>query len=364
MENIDIQDLIRRIHPKYKPVWEQLSLKDQIALALYFLPHRSEKPVIGPTRPRILKWYCPFACQKSFPSGHRYCINVYTGCDHKCVYCYAAGYEPENANVKQHFERHLSKDMADLEEFDVPPAPVHLSNSTDPFQSLEKQHGHTRFALEQILKHRHRFTTLTILTKNPLLPVQLGYIDLFKALLDHNNGQSWPGFVIEVSLAFWQESARKAYDPGAPTVKQRIEGIRALHEAGIPLVLRIDPLFPRSPITENPIKNLTDFGLPEAQTLEDLDNLVSFAKEVNVKHIVYSASKIVQPRGRKLSKPMATLKDVYKAYAAPEKLVWQGGSSRLPFDIINQRIVNPFLEICRSHAVKAKFCKQNLVETP
>ena len=163
--------LIDRIDSKYKPVWKNRSIDSQIALAQYFLPHSSKKPAIGPTRPRIVKWYCPFASQKDFPTGHRYCINVYTGCDHKCTYCYAAGYEPEHANAKRFFEKLIDKDMDDLERFDVPAAPVHLSNSTDPFQPLEKQFGHTRYALEQILKHRHRFTTVTILTKNPMLPV-------------------------------------------------------------------------------------------------------------------------------------------------------------------------------------------------
>ena len=364
--------LIDRIDSKYKEVWEDCSISDQIALAQYFLPHSSKKPVIGPTRPRIVKWYCPFASQKDFPTGHRYCINVYAGCDHKCIYCYAAGYEPESANIKKSFEKFIGMDMDDLERFDVPPAPVHLSNSTDPFQPLEKQFGHTRYALEQILKYRHRFTTVTILTKNPMLAVQLGYIELFKALLDHqpdrsiykDGRQHWPGFVIEVSLAFWQETARIAYDPGAPTVKQRIEGIRALHQAGIPLVLRIDPLFPRSPITKNPIKNISDFGLQEAQTTDDLEKLVSLAKEVEVKHIVYSTAKIVQPRSRKLSLSMQALRSVYESFAAPEKLTWRGGSWRLPFAIANENILQPFLEICRKKNIPAKFCKQNLIETP
>ena len=364
--------LIDRIDSKYKPVWKNRSIDSQIALAQYFLPHSSQKPAIGPTRPRIVKWYCPFASQKDFPTGHRYCINVYTGCDHKCTYCYAAGYEPEHANAKRSFEKLIDKDMDDLECFDVPAAPVHLSNSTDPFQPLEKQFGHTRYALEQILKHRHRFTTVTILTKNPMLPVQLGYIELFKALLDHQSNHSvyqdnrrhWPGFVIEVSLAFWQETARVAYAPGAPTVKQRIEGIRTLHQAGIPLVLRIDPLFPRSPIMTNPVKNMADYGLPEAQTTNDLEKLVTLAKEVNAKHVVYSTAKIIQPRGRKLSDTMKKMRNVYQAFAAPEKLVWKGGSWRLPFSVIDRKIIHPFLDICQDKKMSAKFCKQNLIETP
>jgi DNA repair photolyase len=364
--------LISRIDPKYRAVWENRPVNAQIALAQYYLPHGSNKPVIGPTRPRIIKWYCPFASQHDFPAGHRYCVNVYTGCSHKCTYCYAAGYEPESANSKKSFEKLIGMDMDDIERFDVPPAPVHLSNSTDPFQPLEKKFGHTRYALEQILKHRYRFTTVTILTKNPMLPVQLGYIELLKALLDYQPDHSmyqdtrlhWPSFVVEVSLAFWQETARSFYDPGAPTLEQRIEGAKALHRAGIPLVLRIDPLFPRSPITDAPAKNMTDFGLPEAQTIEDLENLVSLAKEIEAKHIVYSTAKIVQPRGRKLSPSMRTLRDVYTSFAAPEKLIWRGGSWRLPYPVANEKILRPFLEICQRRKITVKFCKQNLIETP
>lgn len=71
--------LAQRVHPKYRPVFEKLSEADQAAVALYFLPHSSKKDVLEVTRPRVVKWYCPFADQREFPSGHghRYFINVY-----------------------------------------------------------------------------------------------------------------------------------------------------------------------------------------------------------------------------------------------------------------------------------------------
>ena len=165
--------LASRVDPQYRPVWEGRPPEQQAALALYFLPHQSAKGTLTPTRPRVIKWYCPFACQSGFPSGHRYCINVFTGCAHKCEYCYALGYSPDNPSCKKDFQKMILRDMEDLDQFDVPPAPVHLSNSTDPFQPLELNAGHTRYALERLLVHRRRFTTVTILTKNPLLPVQL-----------------------------------------------------------------------------------------------------------------------------------------------------------------------------------------------
>ncbi|MCE5187312.1 MAG: hypothetical protein LLF76_14430 [Planctomycetaceae bacterium] len=351
-----------RIDPKYRPVWEHLAPEHWQALADYFLPHRSAKSLLAPTRPRVIKWYCPFACQKVFASGHRYCINIYTGCQHGCVYCYAAAYQPANAGVKASFEKLLGLDLADLERFAVPPAPVHISNSTDPFQPLELQFGYTRLALEQILRHRHRFTTVTILTKNPLFAARCDYLDLFRRLADiPKPSDRHPGLTIEVSLAFLQEAARKVYDPAAPSVAERMEGIRLLHGAGIPVVLRIDPLFPRSPITES--KDVKDFDLPEAQTLDDLDTLVAFAKENGVRHIVYSPAKLVQSRSRPMSDTMHKLKTLYQAYAAPEKLTWQSGSWRLPHAIAMQKIVTPFLALCQTRNIEAKFCKQNLLDT-
>jgi DNA repair photolyase len=60
-------------------------------------------------------------------------------CPHECWCCFAIAYQRKEAAGKQSFSRLLSKDLNDLEYFDVPPAPVHISNSTDPFQPLEKR---------------------------------------------------------------------------------------------------------------------------------------------------------------------------------------------------------------------------------
>ncbi len=46
--------LVNRVNRKYKPVWDKLNLEDQGALAQYFLPHSSSKPVLDPTRPQLI----------------------------------------------------------------------------------------------------------------------------------------------------------------------------------------------------------------------------------------------------------------------------------------------------------------------
>jgi len=366
-------EIVARVHPKYRPAWDGRSPREQTALALYFLPQRSRKPLLGPTRPRVLKWYCPFADQSVFPSGHRYCINVYTGCSHNCAYCYAAAYEPSRPSPKKHFARHLAKDMDDLERFNVPPAPVHVSNSTDPLQPVEAVTGHTRAALEHILAHRHRFTTVTVLTKNPSLLVTHEYTPLLQSLLELPRGhprreqfteRGLPGLRVEVSLAFRREPARQALEPGVPTIADRIAGIRALRAAGIPVVLRIDPLFPRWPQHGGCPSSPRSSLLMNAQTLDDLDLLVQLARESGAAHVVYSALKIVQPRGRPLSDAMQTMRRIFERLAQPQKPQFRGGAWRLPEEVAHDRIIRPFLTICRAHGVVAKHCMQNLLETP
>ena len=364
---IDLPDLISRIDARFRPVWENIPAADQEALARYFLPSNSKGTDLEPTRPKVVKWYCTFACQRNFASGHRYVINVYSGCSFNCSYCYARGYAESTASPKKDFQKLIDADMQDLDRFAVPPAPVHLANSTDLFQPLEREKRHTRYALEQILTHRGRFTTVTLLTENPLMPVADGYIDLFKELmnppLNPVTGQPFSGipFEVQVSMAFWREAARKAYDGNAPTVASRCKGIRALTEAGIPVVLRVDPLFPRLPL-RSVEKSMADFGLTAAQTLEDLENLVMFAKDAGVSRIVYSAAKIVRARGG-LDETMKSMLEVYREIAVPDKLKCTGGSWRLPLPVVREHIETPFLEICDRLGVKAGFCMHDLVTT-
>jgi DNA repair photolyase len=172
-----------------------------------------------------------------------------------------------------------------------------------------------------------------------------------------------PALQVEVSLAFWREEAAAFWDPYAPAIADRTAGIRALREAGVPVVLRIDPLFPRSPLPGVGPQTLAAHGLTEAQTIEDLAHLVAFAREVGALHVVYSPAKIVRTNHPGLVAPLRRLREVYAQLAAPEKLVCRGGSWRLPPSVSERHIVAPFLELCRSVSVTAKFCMCNLLET-
>lgn len=363
--------LAARVDVKYRPTFEKLPERERAAVAMYFLPHGSKKEMLGVTRPRVIKLYCPFADQREFPSGHRYCINVYSGCEYRCQYCYASGYVASSPNCKNRFRQEFCRDLEDLEAYDVPPAPVHLSNSTDPLQGLEKEHRNTLFVLEKLAEHRRRFSSVTLLTKNPAALTEDRYIQLLKRLNslppDHARRAAFDSSSIaplrlEVSLAFFKEEHRQLLDPAAPSVVSRMESLRRLRSEGLPVFLRIDPLFPRDPLPSG--KTMADFGLSDVQSIDDLERLVAFAKELHVEHIIYSVAKITRPRSGTLPPVMERMKRVYQHLASGQRLVFRGCSWRLPPDIAASLVVEPFVGLCARYGVAAKACKANLLTTP
>ncbi|MCX5684061.1 MAG: radical SAM protein [Planctomycetota bacterium] len=192
--------------------------------------------------PHMLALYNPFAKRSQFPAGIRFCVNVYTGCQLACRYCYGRNYvpDPTRPREKESFIELAKDDLAELQALDLPPAPLHMANSTDAFQEiLEKKCRHAFHIMELLAANRHHFTTITFLTKNPLLISQPDYV----ALLD-----SLKPCQVEVSMAFADERGRQLYEPCAPNIGSRLEGVRRLREASIPVSLRIDPLFPREPL--------------------------------------------------------------------------------------------------------------------
>ncbi len=254
--------------------------------------------------------------------------------------------------------------------YNVPPAPVHLSNSTDPLQPLERQHRHTLFVLEKLAEHRNRFTTVTLLTKNPAVLMDERYVRALHRLnelpSDHPrrcwfDKEGHPGLRLECSLAFYNDEHRRLLDPDAPSVESRMGALRFLRHEGFAVFPRIDPLFPRDLVSDG--KEMANFGLPDVQSMRDLEGLVRFSKKLASTHIIYSVAKITRPQRGSLPPVMERMKRVYQHLAAGQPLVFRGGSWRLPESVVGDHILSPFMDLCERHSVSAKACKTNLVTT-
>jgi DNA repair photolyase len=246
-----------------------------------------------------------------------------------------------------------------------------VSNSTDPLQPLEDERRDTLFTLEQLARRRHRFTSVTLLTKNPAALTDERYLRVLHRLNalppDHPRAarfqsQAQPPLRVECSLAFFDDAHRRLLDPAAPSVESRLAAIRFLREENIPVNLRIDPLFPRDPLPDG--RTMAEFGLPDVQSLADLESLVRFCRETGVTCVVYSMAKITRPRVARLPPLMEKMRRVYEHLSPDQSPAFRGGAWRLPDAIAAERVVRPFLDLCRRHAIEARPCRANLLATP
>ncbi len=224
---------------------------------------------------RALALYNPTANRCSFNCGYRFCINVYLNCDHACRYCYVNSYSGGigAGHRRPRFIEKLQRDIEDFRRLGMPPGPVHLSNSTDPFQErLEKQFHDTYNALKMLSENIDQFSELTILTKNPgfLFEKDPAYLSLLETMKVKLN--------IEITIPFYRDNYQ-VYEPGAPHPQNRLDALNRLARLGFNVRLRLDPLFPRA---------------SNAQTNDDICNILD--RCVGVQCVISKPLRLVIPK--------------------------------------------------------------------
>ena len=156
-----------------------------------------------------------------------YTANLYRGCTHGCVYCYApslvhderrwGGYVDAKVNAPATLRRELRE--AEM-------APVFLSSASDPYQPVEARYRLTRRCLEEL--HAFAFPVV-VLTRSPLV---LRDLEILKRL-------EW----VRVGCSMSTASGR-LYEPGVPPIERRLETLRALADAGIRTWVSLAPVVP------------------------------------------------------------------------------------------------------------------------
>ncbi|MEO8773486.1 MAG: PA0069 family radical SAM protein [Gelidibacter sp.] len=172
--------------------------------------------------------------------GMAYSMNMYQGCEHGCVYCYARNtHEFWGYSAGLDFERRiLVKKEAPLllEKFikrkSWEAQPIVMSGNTDCYQPAEKQFEITRKCLEVFLKYKH---PVGIITKNAMI---LRDLDLLKALAKDNL------IGVNISITSLSEDTRRVLEPRTTTIKKRLETVRILSENGIPVNVMMAPIIP------------------------------------------------------------------------------------------------------------------------
>jgi DNA repair photolyase len=172
--------------------------------------------------------------------GLSYSMNPYQGCEHGCVYCYARNthsYWGYGAGLD--FERKIiiKENAAEvlasqLENPNWKVMPLMLAGNTDCYQPAEQKLQLTRRLLEVLLQYRH---PVSIITKNALILRDLDLLQsLSKLQLLHVN----------ISLTTLDEKLRQKLEPRTATAPKRLEVIRQLSAAGIPVNAMLAPVIP------------------------------------------------------------------------------------------------------------------------
>ncbi|WP_339652975.1 PA0069 family radical SAM protein [uncultured Maribacter sp.] len=172
--------------------------------------------------------------------GMSYSMNMYQGCEHGCIYCYArnahefwgysAGLDFERKILVKHDAPKLLE--AKLKSKSWKAATIVMSGNTDCYQPAEREFELTRKCLEVFLKYRH---PVGIITKNALI---LRDLDILKELNAHNL------IGVNISVTSLSEETRRIVESRTTTIKKRLETIKVLSENGIPVNAMLAPIIP------------------------------------------------------------------------------------------------------------------------
>ena len=167
-------------------------------------------------------------------------INPYRGCEHGCVYCFARpthAYLGLSPGMDFETEIYQKPDAPALLEatFRRPsyrPAMIALGANTDPYQPVERQTGLTRRILEVLWAFRH---PVGIVTKSALV---LRDLDLLKSMAERNL------VYVCISVTTLDRDLARRMEPRAPTPQRRLDAIRELSRAGVPVAVLSSPMIP------------------------------------------------------------------------------------------------------------------------
>ena len=172
--------------------------------------------------------------------GMAYSMNMYQGCEHGCIYCYARNsHEFWGFSAGLDFERKIlvKKDAPKLLENLLKKKSwkahtIVMSGNTDCYQPAEQKFQLTKQCLEVFLKYKH---PVGIITKNALI---LRDIEILRALAKDNL------IAVNISITSLSEDTRRILEPRTTTIKRRLQTVKELSDNGIPVNVMLAPIIP------------------------------------------------------------------------------------------------------------------------
>ena len=167
-------------------------------------------------------------------------VNVYRGCEHGWIYCFA---RPSHAYLdlspgldfesKLFAKPNAAKLLAQtLAKPGYQPRPIAMGTNTDPYQPIESRYRITRQMLEVCLDARH---PVTITTKSDRV---LADLDILGEMARKNL------IAVAISVTSLDPKLSRLVEPRAPSPIKRIAALETLTQAGVPTHCSIAPVIP------------------------------------------------------------------------------------------------------------------------
>lgn len=167
-------------------------------------------------------------------------INPYKGCEHGCIYCYARpnhAYAGLSAGLDFETKIFVKPGAAALLERELSrrayrPKVIMLGGDTDIYQPLERELKITRSILEVLARTRH---PMSLITKSALI---LRDLDLIAPMAEQGLARA------AVSLTSLDNRLSRRMEPRAAAPHRRLDTIRELARAGVPVTVMTAPIIP------------------------------------------------------------------------------------------------------------------------
>jgi DNA repair photolyase len=167
-------------------------------------------------------------------------INPYRGCEHGCIYCYARpahAYMGLSPGLDFESKLFFKPDAGPLLERELSnprysPDVIHIGGNTDPYQPQERRLQATRSVMEVLARFNHPFS---IITKSALIQRDL---DLLRPMASRNLVR------VAISITTLDRKLARSMEPRAATPERRLDAVRRLSEAGVPVVVMFAPAIP------------------------------------------------------------------------------------------------------------------------
>ena len=167
-------------------------------------------------------------------------INPYRGCEHGCIYCYARPtHSFLNLSPGIDFETRIVAKVNAAQRLreaflakNYEPMLLNIGSVTDAYQPAERKLGITRRVIEVLQEFRHPFS---LITKSSGIERDL---DLIAPMAADRLA------AVYVSITTLDPALARVMEPRAASPQRRLQTIRRLAEAGVPVGVSVSPVIP------------------------------------------------------------------------------------------------------------------------